>query len=284
MHRQQKTFTPSSFILPLAVTALVIFLASSANAQDAIEPVGAELPPTPPAADLPQSDLPPSLDSLARPIEARMAPSNAAGSASGTTTRPRADLSPMNRASVNSGASNTPATLNQNFRADLEARRAAWANDSAERRLLLERKRAELASSSIERKAALNEKVQERMTQRAENLISVLSGALTRIKNVNTNLRERAESMSSQGIDVAEAITLLDQIDDLIKEAESSLSGIDVNVEYTLTSETPKEAWVDTKTQFQTTAEIIRTIRPLLQETVTTLKEAIKNASPAEAI
>ncbi len=71
----------------------------------------------------------------------------------------------------------------------------------------------------------------------------------------------------------------MDQVDDLLTQAETSLSGIDVNIEYALTSESPKETWVDARGQFQATAEIIRTTRPLLQEVGSILKTAAQKAS-----
>lgn len=262
MHRQQKTFTPSSFILPLAVTALVIFLASQANAQNTDTEV----------------DLPPSLESLDAPAEARLAPINLDDLATGTPPEEPAAL-PMNRAAVdvNVSVGNASSSINQNVRADLSSKRTEWTTALLERRDMLERKRAELASSTLARKAALNAEAQARMGQLAEKSASTLLGALTRIKNISSNLRDRAESMSSRGVDTTEAMVLLDQADDLISQAESSLSDIDINIEYALTSETPKETWADARIQFQTTAEIIRTIRPLLHEVVTALREAIRN-------
>ncbi len=272
MHRQQKTFTPSSLILPLLVTALVIFLASSANAQN----VG------------PATELPPSLESLAAPREATLAP--ATGTADAVVPTPPAMIEDNNAplrmdtsVRVETAASNTRATANQNLRADLSAKRTEWANTFTERREMLERKRAELASSTLERKAALNVAAQERLRQLAERSASVLLGAVERMKNVSSSLRERAEVMSSRGVDTVEAIILLDQIDDLLAQAETSLSGVDVNIEYALTSESPKETWVDTRSQFQATAEIVRSVRPLLQETVTLLRTAIQKANNSSA-
>lgn len=267
MHRQQKTLTPSSLILPLAITALVIFLASSANAQNTA----------------PASELPPSPADSVMLREARLAPTSSTNNAS-----PEAPMSPQNdntilRTNVNvevdASVSNTRVVANQNLRADLSENRAKWANASVERRAMLERKRAEIASSTLERKAALDSAAQERTRQLSQSLTAILSGAITRMENISSNLRVRAEVVSSQGADTAETVLLLNQIDDLIDQAESSLSGIDVNIEYTVTSEDPKKNWLETKEQFQITAEIIRTIRPLLQEIIATLRGTIQSAS-----
>lgn len=263
MHRQQKTFTPSSLVLPLLVTALVIFLASSANAQNA-EPV---------------TELPPSLDSLAAPREARLAPDTSTTNTSTVPPERNATLRMEANVEADDSTSNTRAVVNANLRADLSAKRAEWASASQERQQMLAEKRAALASSSMERKAALNAAAQERMLRLAENSTAVLTRAIERMKNISSNLRERAEDMSSRGVNTIDAIALLDQVDDLVSQAETSLSGIDVNIEYSLTAENPKEAWVDARGQFQATTEIIRTIRPLLQEVVSTLRAAIKNAN-----
>lgn len=272
MHRQQKTFTLSSLILPLLVTALVIFLASSANAQN-LEP--APVPET--------TELPPSLESLAAPSEARLAPESVTtNTTSAPSTRPEntdATLRMDANAEVGVTASNTQAVVNQNIRADLTIKRTEWANVSAERQKMIASKRAELASSTLERKAALDAATQERVRQLADNSVSILSGAIGRMKNISSNLRERAETISSRGVNTVEAISLLDQVDDLLTQAEASLYDIDVNIEYSLTSENPRENWIDARGQFQTTVEIIKAIRPLLQETVTTLKVAIQNTN-----
>lgn len=276
MHKQQKTFTPASLVLPLALTALVIFLASSASAQNvdpATEPEPAPL----------------RLEDPIPPIEATLAPRNAEiqksmgpandGSLTQMETR---NATSTERPAGRDTAVRNDAAFNQNSRADLGAKKAEWARALAERSEMLERKRSELASTTLARRAAFSDKAQERVRQMAQVSTNRLTEFLSRIKNFSSNLRDKSESLSLRGVDVSEATLLLDQVDELIRQAEASLSGIDINIEYTLTSENPLENWMDAKTQLQTTAEIIRTIRPLLQETVVTLREAIKNATTEE--
>lgn len=265
MNRQQKTFTPASFILPLAVTALVIFLASTANAQDASAPL--------PDLPAPIVQEPPTL----KPILAPHNDSAQMPKPEDVSKRTTVNASLSAEATVTSSTSaSTTTDTSVKTSADFNTMRAAWAKSVTERQIMLERKRAELASSTVERKAALNSAAQERIKQRTGKLTSVLSEALARMKGFSSNLHDRAESISSRGADTTEAIALLDQVDTLITQAETSLSGIDVNIEYTLTSESPRENWIDTKAQFQTTAEIIRAIRPLLRDVVDSLKGSVK--------
>lgn len=259
MHRQQKTLTPSSLILPLAVTALVIFLASSANAQN---------------SESTNVDLPPSLEDLAAPREARLAPTNSTTTANGTTSIQRSNSTFSTEGSLDV----TSTTSTDNPERALSTKRFEWANAVAARREAIQLKIERLSSSTITMRAALSSEAKERMRPMTQNSIALLSTAIERSKNVSIKLRAQAEAINVRGIDTAEAVNLLDQADALIAQAESSLSGVDINIEYALSSEAPRENWVDAKAQLQMTAEIIRTVRPLLQEAITILRNGLRNS------
>lgn len=288
MHKLHKSLPISSLVWATIVTAIVLALATSARAEENDANTTAVDDPAPrqvrPVPQRPQ--LMPRATST-RPLERvneRPVPFNASG------TRPMDrinDRVPFGNASgtrpVNIGnPANREAAMKivAERRAAFEERRATLVEDMNTRRAAIAEKRASIASSTMERRAALKEEVQTRIANRAGNLTEVVSNAIGRLENMSARLREHAGKIAERSVNVNEVIAILDEVDRLLVSAKETLDGVDINISYATTSETPKEDWTDAKEQFTAVRAILTEARELLQEALTALKASVKDREP----
>lgn len=170
-------------------------------------------------------------------------------------------------------------------RSELAQKQAEWQEKFAARKSELEQKRAEMASSTAARKAALKDAVQAKVKERAIRIANVLTKAIDKIDGLRTRLATRAETLETQGIDMTEVNALLEEVRTTLLSAKEALKGIDVNIEYTVTSGDPKADWADTREQFEQVRDLIKTAHELLREALAAMKDAVgaaREKKPAE--
>lgn len=225
MYKQQKPLTLSSGLLACAVTALVLLVAASANAQ-----TGGGTNPV----------------SMPERREAISPPSG---------VRPAAGMSV-------SGVSS-----------DRQAERRA---NLAERQAALEQKRLELADAAATRQAALGQAAQVRVRQMTGASVSLLSESIGKTRSLHDRLHRHAEDLGTRGIDMSAALAALDQANELLRDAETALSGIDISIEYALTSSDPRADWSDARVQLQSVREILQEARLLMREALAAIKTSVR--------
>lgn len=257
MHKLQKSFPLSSLVWAAIVTAIVLALAASANAQEEaattnIAPAPNEIRPLPAAAPLKANA---SLPSPAK----RM---NMVGVENATGTKPLPPELPA-------AASSMAAERLQAF----EERRSVLMEKLEERREALAEKRALIASSTTARRALLKEEAQKRVIDRAGRLAGVMEGAIDRLTSMSARLRDHADKLAAESVDTTATIAILDEADRLLITAKEALEGVDTNVSYAASSASPQEDWSDAKEQFMEVRSVLEEVRQLLREALTSLKD-----------
>ena len=156
----------------------------------------------------------------------------------------------------------------------LEMRRARIATmleARAEKRSVIETRRTEGS-------AVLAAAVQERVSMIADNAVLRLTETIDKLALIAVRLRVHALDLESRGVDVTAELSALASVEALFADARSVLAGIDVDIEYVVTSETPRAEWTEARVQFATIRDILTEAHTLLRETVTALKEAEMNS------
>ena len=238
LDKLQKNFSLSSLAWTVFITAIVLFLAASANAQTEDTSVSnTEVP-----AQIPPAE--------------RTEPANLPSEPATTTVEVDAE---------------TDITSSTNVR------RADVLSEIQNRRTAIENKRVELAERTETRVAALKEEAQSRIINQSSRLTGVLELAISRLQTTSTRLRVHATNLSGRGIDTTTAITMLDEVDQIIGTATEALEGIEVNVSYAARSETPREDWQEAREQFVSVTRILGEARGLLGQVISELRRAITN-------
>lgn len=259
MYKQQKPLTITSGLIALFVTVLVLLVASYANAEDTD---------TEPVVPLP---LRGEVDTAREARQAVQATEN-------TDIRARNEaLAEERKAEMEQRRQELSSQMTKRKEA-MEVKRAEFAEKLADRKIDLAEKRALLASSTALRRAALADTAQDRVRNIADRLTGVLDNAIQKLSQFSVRLRDRAEQLEDRKVDTAEVIFLLDEVDRLIATAKSSIDDIDTNIEFTVTSDQPREDWQDAKAQFQESQSILREAHQFLREAVEVLKQAVREA------
>lgn len=156
--------------------------------------------------------------------------------------------------------------------AAFEERRAAIMKELEARRASLAEKRSLIASSTLARRAVLKEEVQKRVIDRAGGLKTAAEKAIANLESMIARLREHAGKFAARSVNVSDTLATLDKAEELLGTAKDALNGIDTNVSYATISETPKEDWADAKEQFMSVRDILKEVRALLTDAVSSLK------------
>jgi exonuclease VII small subunit len=166
----------------------------------------------------------------------------------------------------------------------IDEKRAAFEAIREERKGMLEEKRAEIQTRIAEKRAALGEAAQERikmlagnMQNRFENVVSTLSALIARIEN-------HMEKLDAEGVDTTEAELMLAEAKQKLTEVQALVADLDVEVDYTVTSENPKSDWAAAKEEFRNVHTRIKEVRELLRETVAALKGERNGNTATEAV
>lgn len=269
MQKLQKAIPLSSLIWAAIVTAIVLALAASANAQedntsgsvptiDNIRP----LPKTAPLMPRATSSVPRTID---KPME-RPTVTNASGTRSMITP----DVSAKREAAVG---------LMAEKMATFEERRVALMEEVEVRRASLTEKRVMIASSTLAKRAVLKQEVQKRVVERAGGLTTAVEKAITDLEGMIVRLREHANKFAAKSVDVSDTLATLNEAEKLLQSAKEALKDIGTNVSYATLSETPKEDWADAKDQFMSVRDILQEVRALLAEAVASLKASTPRTS-----
>ena len=143
--------------------------------------------------------------------------------------------------------------------------------DIAEKRALIETRRAE-------GRAILAETTQTRVTTIAGAAAARLTATIDKLALIAVRLRVYALDLQARGVDVTAELTALSTIETLFADARSSLEDIDVEIEFVVTSDTPRDDWAAARAQFAAISDTLKEAYELLRETITALKAAEMNS------
>lgn len=163
-------------------------------------------------------------------------------------------------------------------RAEAEARRAEFVAKMEERKAEIEAKRTEMLARGEEHRAALREQAQQRITTMAERATERLTTIIDEFDATADRMRERAEDLEADGVDISEVVSSIDSADRILTQARNALDSIDVDVEYAVTSEEPSADWADARAQLVEIRDLIKEAQELLREAVATMKSAAEEA------
>ena len=138
----------------------------------------------------------------------------------------------------------------------------------------LEQRRALIASRKAEHRAVLAETIQARITTVAENATKRLTAAIDTLSAITERVRGYAETHAANGIDVSGELATLERVDTLLTDAATAIAGSEVDIEYVVTSDTPRVDWSSVRARFTSVRDILKEARELLRKTVTSLKDA----------
>lgn len=127
-----------------------------------------------------------------------------------------------------------------------------------------------------ERKTAVQEVSHERIFNLSRNVTDRLTSALLRMEKIGTRLETRIAKLQSLGIDTAPAEAKLSEAMVLISTTQGALASI-ASQQMALTGDDTREAFKAIRAEFITARDAIKQIHGLLRETVSLLKEAVRN-------
>jgi len=264
MYKQQSPISVSSTVWTILVTIIVLLIAASANAQTSTK--SEETVSTDPVDGVTPKELraPTSTRQIDRKLPA---------------VRERVeeyrDTRVQNMETTHANVLENTAKRQELF----DAKRQEWQTKIENRRTEIERKRAELASSTAARKAALTERAQERVSDLSQRIASRLTEVIVKMQNLSDRMRARAMELSERDLDVYVVLSNLNEVDTLLNSARDSLSGIDTNIQYAVTSPNPRTDWQSTRSQFEAVRDILKEVRELLRETLLILKNTVPSAA-----
>ena len=233
-----KPLSASSLVWALLVTAVVLLIASGANAQE--EMATSSIPAVPPIEEMP-------------PIpDARNMTATATATLTTTTSLPMPPVPAVDTRSQRAAA--------------LEER----LSDIQERRAAIEAKRTALQSASSTRRALLPEAAKQRALNGMARVGSVLSTSISKSRDFATRLEARADELGANN-----AATLIDQAKAQLDLAEQALRDLDVNAEYALTSAQPRTDWQDVREQFGVVRQALREAHLLLRSAASEMRGSI---------
>lgn len=181
---------------------------------------------------------------------------------------------PLPATSTNTSlTSTTTATSTQTATTtSLEARLSAQKSD-------LERKQVELSSSTLVRKGILNEAKQAQVTELVGQYVTSISETILRLRNFSNRLEVEVADFSEQNTNVSTVANRINNANYLIREAETSLKDVNLNIRYTVTSATPQTDWTALKSQLQLTNLFIRNAHGELNGILSNLREVDEEVS-----
>lgn len=249
MYKLLKPFSISSVLWAAAVTALVLLIAASANAQTTRnEPVRDNAEQKPPQQPEP---LPNNAPSDRGAIRDNIA-----------STSPR--MMEVKDRMVE--ASEERKAMFEEKKALIDARKAS-----------LEEKRQMLENASSSRKARLSEAVQIKAQNGMARVAGVLSSAISKSRDFADRLLAKAESLEARGLDMSNAKTIIDTADRYLDQAKEALQGIDINTEYAITSDRPIEHWQDVREQFAIVRGLLKSAHENLRAAASEMKAQLIN-------
>lgn len=243
MYKQQKPLTLSSGLIALVLTAIVLAIASSANAQ--------------------QEDA--ATTSGPRAPERR--------------AEVESQIMTLQAAATSSAFSSVSSTLAATTTAEATwaEKRAAWQEVLNQRQAELARKRAELASTTAPRHSILSQRAITAITESSSRIAQQVSESILRLRNASEGMRGQVEDLRHRGLSVDSIVADIDQAGDLLAAAEQTLQGIDIDMAYALTSADPRAEWQNTKATLRLVNNAVQEASVLLLQGAAKMRVSITN-------
>ncbi|MEX0918089.1 MAG: hypothetical protein WDZ93_02945 [Candidatus Paceibacterota bacterium] len=174
------------------------------------------------------------------------------------------------RQTTTTGTSSRPMLSER--RAAFQTLRESFAAAQADHRATRAERIAEIQERRAENRAALTAAAQSRINTLADTAADRLIAEAEKLAAIVDRMQTYAETLSGQGVDVAAEVAALESVDALLEDALAALRGIDIDIEYIVTSDKPMTDWSEVRAQFVRIKDVLIEARQLLRETVVALK------------
>lgn len=116
---------------------------------------------------------------------------------------------------------------------------------------------------------------QQRITNLCANISNRLDAAIARQDNIAKRLNSRIVKMRELGVDTTSAETKLAETTITINTAKNTIKNIDTLINQTITSPTPKTAWLSVRTTYTETETLVKQTQEELRMVIQLLKSPI---------
>lgn len=130
----------------------------------------------------------------------------------------------------------------------------------------------------MERRVTLTEEQQNRFINLVRNVHARMDAAIGRLENITGRLETRIAKLEAQGVDTSRALQPLNDAKNKLAEARAVLDTAKADAEDGIISDTPREAFKPAREQFATIRQSIRDAYILVRESVTALKDAVRES------
>ncbi|MCA9365875.1 hypothetical protein KC723_03185 [Candidatus Kaiserbacteria bacterium] len=127
--------------------------------------------------------------------------------------------------------------------------------------------------------SSLTKRKQERIINLAANISNQMDATINRLNNISERLESRIAKIQNGGSDVTGAESSLQQAKLRISEAQLKIASIDSEIYNFVTSENPRENWLELKNIYRAVKESISLAHKELVTTVAQLKNTSTNNS-----
>ncbi len=134
-----------------------------------------------------------------------------------------------------------------------------------------------------ERRVALQKQLQDRIVNLASNVTNRLNAATGRMENIIGRLDSRITKLKAVGVDTESAEAKLVEAKNALAETKVKLATLG-SVHAAVTGETPRESYIVIRAEFLAVRDGIKQTHALLRETVTLLKDAVRNTPETNGV
>src|SRR3989338_198555 len=138
----------------------------------------------------------------------------------------------------------------------------------------IDRKREEARERYEENKKRIVDAAKERIENYVEKFVERLEAAVDRLINIANRIESRIEKLKARGVDMAEAVRLLQVAREKIVTAEVEVRGISAALDSVLSAENPKESFAIAKKEIREAHSAIVIAQKALSEAVKAIRVA----------
>lgn len=125
-------------------------------------------------------------------------------------------------------------------------------------------------------RGALTERIQDRIINLSRNMEGRMRAALERLEQIIGRMDSRIQKLEAEGVDTAQAETVLALAQESLKTAREALDGIDSTVVASITSDNPAASFPALRERYTTARNAIKDTHTHLQTMLAVLKDAVR--------
>lgn len=167
----------------------------------------------------------------------------------------------------------------------LDDRREAIREQVTEQRENVASRTEEVREKIQERKAVLSERIKNRILALADNVSLKMTAAINRLAQIIDRFEKRIDTLEARGVDGSAAQVKLDEATEYLDKASTILNDeVNNQVDATVGSDNPREAWAVGKAKFQEARLAIISAHQAIREALALLKQAVADAELGQGV